>query len=69
MSTTVLAVCPACRHYSGRRSCDAFGRIPDAVWSGENDHAAPIAGDHGLRFEPSSNPSGKGSDEGAGSGR
>lgn len=50
MSTALLAPCPDCRNYSGRRACDAFERIPDDVWAGANDHSKPIAGDHGVRF-------------------
>lgn len=50
-------VCVLCRHWRVRegRTCDAFPErdsIPLAIWLGENDHRAPIPGDHGIRFEP-----------------
>ena len=47
--------CMLCRHYDPEvtaRACDAFpDGIPDAIWSGKNDHAAPYPGDNGIIFE------------------
>lgn len=32
--------------------CRAFpDGIPDLIWSGQNDHTAPVSGDHGIQFE------------------
>jgi len=50
-------VCSGCRHLSldiagGRVSCAAFDQIPPQIWSGENDHTAPVAGDKGILFSP-----------------
>lgn len=47
------AVCYRCVHFIEAWRCTAFPeRIPDEViWEG-NDHTKPIAGDHGIRFEP-----------------
>jgi hypothetical protein len=46
-------ICSYCRHWQGYRRCDAFPEeIPLAIWIGENDHRQPVAGDHGIRFEP-----------------
>jgi hypothetical protein len=50
---TLSLVCSSCRHLRGFRRCDAFPEeIPLAIWVGENDHRLPVAGDHGIRFEP-----------------
>jgi hypothetical protein len=45
----------ACRHYDRDRpvTCAAFpDRIPDLIFLGRDRHTAPVAGDHGIRFEP-----------------
>ena len=55
--STVLQ-CHACRRFAwgalDSDRCSAFpDGIPDAVWLGEVDHAAPVAGDGGVRRDPS----------------
>jgi hypothetical protein len=50
-------VCTYCRHWRIRegRTCAAFPErdsIPMKIWLGENDHQAPVPGDHGIQFEP-----------------
>ncbi len=48
--------CPFCRHWDSSSvtpRCAAFpDGIPDALWIGENNHRAPVAGDHGIQFAP-----------------
>lgn len=47
-------VCMYCKHLRLEpwRTCAAFAdRIPDAIWTGENDHREPWPGDGGVRFE------------------
>lgn len=46
--------CTYCKHILsiGSRKCKAFkDKIPDKIWSGENDHKKPYPGDHGIQFE------------------
>lgn len=48
--------CLFCRHYNlnggiDDRDCDAFAEIPDDIFRSRVDHAAPYAGDGGVRFE------------------
>ena len=52
--TPYSPVCTYCRHATGFRSCEAFGRkaIPLPIWNGENVHLEPYPGDGGIRFEP-----------------
>ena len=47
-------VCIFCAHLSDTvgGQCDAFERIPDEIWNGENDHRKPYPGDHGIQFAP-----------------
>lgn len=54
--TTVLQ-CHGCRRFAwgalDSDRCSAFpDGIPDAVWLGELDHAAPVAGDGGVKRDP-----------------
>ncbi|MRS12161.1 MAG: hypothetical protein EG823_03710 [Actinobacteria bacterium] len=53
---TFSEVCSRCVHFSPivglEWHCDAFDRVPDAIWDGKNDHTAEYPGDHGIRFEP-----------------
>jgi len=46
-------ICTFCQHLTGKRTCAAFGAapIPLAIWLGQNDHRAPVDGDHGMQFE------------------
>jgi hypothetical protein len=37
---------------TGERRCEAFARIPDAVWLGDTSHRAPLPGDGGKTFLP-----------------
>jgi hypothetical protein len=46
-------VCMHCEHYRGGLACDAFpDRIPDLILLQGNKHTEPVAGDHGIRYEP-----------------
>lgn len=50
------AVCMLCKHYRPEqgRACAAFPKadgIPLEIWTGENKHTTPVAGDHGIQFE------------------
>ncbi len=48
----VSPVCDFCKHETGHRTCAAFpDQIPDEIWNGENKHAKPYQGDHGIQFE------------------
>lgn len=49
--------CGGCRHWTPRfgdyRICEAFpAGIPDVIWLRFRQHVRPVAGDHGIRFEP-----------------
>lgn len=51
-------VCTLCKHLdigpfleAGAHRCEAFARIPDEIWQGDNDHTEPYEGDGGVRFE------------------
>lgn len=53
----VVGICHLCRHLdreeSQGRVCEAFpDGIPLAVRAGVVDHRSPVAGDHGIQFEP-----------------
>lgn len=49
-----LSPCPDCLHkHLSRATCDAFpDGIPDAILRGRHQHRTPVAGDHGIQFEP-----------------
>ena len=32
--------------------CEAFDKIPKAIWNGMVDHTEAYPGDHGLRYSP-----------------
>ena len=45
--------CLECTHYMGEIQCDAFpDGIPEAIITGDYDHAEPYPGDNGIQFEP-----------------
>jgi hypothetical protein len=45
--------CWRCTRYRGQLDCDAFPNgIPEAILSGEHDHAEPYQGDQGLTYQP-----------------
>ncbi len=44
-------VCSFCAHLLGKRECKAFKKIPEKIWTGENNHTKPSPGDNGLRFQ------------------
>lgn len=44
--------CAFCRRLGGL-GCEAFpDGIPSAIFTGQQSHAVPVDGDHGLRFVP-----------------
>lgn len=50
-------ICCYCKHMRGsfraKATCAAFPKgVPPQIASGEVEHTIPIAGDHGIRFEP-----------------
>jgi hypothetical protein len=45
--------CGPCIHIGDHKTCDAFpDGIPDLLFFNVHDHRKPIAGDHGVLFEP-----------------
>ena len=53
---TYSPVCSYCKHLEDMqaRKCAAYPEvygIPIPIWSGENDHRQPYAGDGGIQFE------------------
>jgi len=54
MSEVRLGVlCPQCRHLRADYTCAAFPKgIPDTITGMYLDHSQPVAGDHGIQFEP-----------------
>ena len=47
----IPASCYPCKHYHHGRTCDAFERIPSAIFSGADYHDKPWSGDRGIQFE------------------
>jgi len=43
--------CLECKHYIFGRECEAFKRIPESIWLGEDDHEKNVEGDNGIKFE------------------
>jgi hypothetical protein len=58
--TRTAPICLVCKHYNRdenatKPTCKAFpDRIPAAIRESRLDHRLPIAGDHGITFEPTS---------------
>lgn len=57
MTTYMAPICTGCTHYRGQRgdefTCDAFPKgIPVSIIHSRDDHRKPVAGDHGIQFEP-----------------
>jgi len=50
MATPVMH-CVICKHYKKDKRCSAFNKIPDTIWSIENNHKKPYPNDKGIRFE------------------
>ena len=50
----VLAPCGDCKHREADKPrCKAFPRgIPLFILNGDNQHRAPVAGDHGIQWSP-----------------
>ena len=45
--------CRDCEWYLMAKKCLAFPKgIPDAIWTGKNDHKKPYNGDHDIQFKP-----------------
>jgi hypothetical protein len=51
--------CESCARFIGSSEtdsdtgrCEAFDKIPQALWSGRVSHTTPHPGDRGLRFKP-----------------
>ena len=45
--------CVTCKHYSGTGpSCEAYDRIPIAIYAAVVDHRKPYPGDNGIQYEP-----------------
>lgn len=57
---TVFPQCFDCKHMHEKSyTCDAFPDapgIPNAILTNEHDHTKPFDGDHGIRFEPKTEP-------------
>ena len=50
--TTQMVACFLCGRFQGDRKCEAFpDGIPDSIWTGDDHHETPVAGDNGLVFE------------------
>ena len=46
-------LCINCNNYQLGRQCEAFERIPDEIWNGNNDHSKPLPNqDNKIFFEP-----------------
>ena len=49
---TSAPICLECKYHIFGRECEAFKKIPDAIWLGEDDHKKNVDGDNGIKFEP-----------------
>ena len=61
-SGLLQGICRFCSRFRSydERTCDAFpDGIPKEVWNGENLHGKNVAGDHGLLFNPLTEPDGQ----------
>ena len=53
-----LNLCTICKHnraikFDDKWTCAAFPKeIPKSIYTGEQDHRQPIAGDNDIQFEP-----------------
>lgn len=52
--TRYSPVCAHCARLTDgvARSCEAFTKIPSAIWNGENKHRVPYQGDAGKTYLP-----------------
>ncbi len=47
---TISGQCITCAHFRFSGECDAFDKIPTAIFTGEFDHRKAYPGDKGIRW-------------------